>query len=149
MSVCVSGSVEVCLWIKQRECLLCFMLEMDNLDRERGRGGEGGDLAEPCEGDEWVVMWSPFGAPPHQNKPCEQCLLGKRFATAEAVTSTICHLQITCHTQTDTNLCPLSFCLVNTEYTQAYKYKVFFLSSCHNNICLWICYTHMPTRCSP
>lgn len=119
------------------------MLETNNLDRERRKER---DLAEPCEGDERVVMWSPFGVPPHQNKPCEQCLLGKRFATAEAVTSTICHLQIKCHTQTDTSLCPVSFCLVNT-HTQAYKCKVCSLSSVclnHTHICAYCVYL----RCS-
>lgn len=114
---------------------------------ERGRkrwGGEeecgGVDLAEPCEVDEWVVMRSPFGAPPHQNKPGEQCLLGKRFATTEAVTSAICHLKITCHTQADTNLCLVFFCLVSSD-TRAYRCKTSFLPY----LCLSVALTHTHT----
>ena len=136
IKICVFIPVgaQKCVCEKSRgKCLLYIMLETNNLDRERRKEG---DLAEPCEGDERVVMWSPFGAPPHQNKPCEQCLLGKRFATAEAVTSTICHLQITCHTQTDTSLCPVSFCLVST-HTQAYTcslLSVFSLLKSHTHM---------------
>lgn len=109
--ICVylSGSTGLCLLIKQSECLLYFMYERDNLAK-----GSKGEIFwfEACDASEWVVTRSPFGSPPHQNKPCEQCLLGKRFVTAEAVICSICHLQSTCHTQTHTDLSRVSSRLV-------------------------------------
>lgn len=55
MHVYLCGSAGVCLCIKQGECLLYFIYEIDNLDLDRewdcGGDGEGG-LTEPCEGDE-------------------------------------------------------------------------------------------------
>lgn len=65
------------LCTKQRMCLLDFIYELDSLGKGR-KQRSGGDVAEACEDDEWVATRSPFGASAHQNKPCEQCLLGKR-----------------------------------------------------------------------
>lgn len=130
--VYLNGSISVCLRTRGGECLL-YTYDMDNLDRERKQGGKrSGDLAEPCEDDEWVVTWSPFGASAHQNKPCEQCLLGKRFASTEAVRSTICHLWIKCHTQADTNLRSVCFGLFYTTNKNTHAYKSYFsiLASC-------------------
>lgn len=73
----MSVNTDECLWTKQRTCLLDYVYELDNLVRRRKRV-RGGDLAEPREDDEWAVTRSPFGASAHQNKACEQCLLGKR-----------------------------------------------------------------------
>lgn len=77
ISLFVWENAEECMRTKQRTCLLDFIYELDSLGKGR-KQRSGGDLAEPCEDDEWVVTGSPFGASAHQNKPCEQCLLGKR-----------------------------------------------------------------------
>lgn len=77
ISLFVRENAEECMRTKQRTCLLDFIYELDSLGKGR-KQRSGGDLAEPCEDDEWVVTGSPFGASAHQNKPCEQCLLGKR-----------------------------------------------------------------------
>lgn len=76
-SLFMSVNTEECLFTTLRTCLLDYVYELDNLVRRRKRV-RGGDLAEPREDDEWVVTRSPFGASAHQNKACEQCLLGKR-----------------------------------------------------------------------
>lgn len=80
------------------------------LEEESGWGG--GDLAEPREDDEWVVTRSPFGASAHQNKACEQCLLGKRVCGLWSCDKR--HLSPTDrepHTQTDAKLFSVCFCL--------------------------------------
>lgn len=125
-SLFMSVNTEECLCTKQRTCLLDYVYELDNLVRRRRKRVRGGNLAEPREDVEWVVTRSPFGASAHQNKACEQCLLGKRVCGLWSCDKR--HLSPTDRAthRPDTQLCSVRCCLFNTENTQVSQCKLSF-----------------------